>query len=98
MLWGSWEDLYSLKRLSQILLPSVALKKVGYWNTPGVAIKPAEVARKKSNDWPLIDFIHSVGERRIYRVFRINRLDGIANYTTASAFIQVYLLKNIIFW
>ena len=35
---------------------------VGYMNTPDVAKKAAEVAQKKSNNWPMVSFIHKGSE------------------------------------
>ena len=35
---------------------------VGYRNTSDVAKKAAEVAQKKSNNWPMVSFIHNGSE------------------------------------
>ena len=35
---------------------------VGYKDTSDVAKKDAEVAQKKSNNWPMLNFIHNGSE------------------------------------
>ena len=88
--WGSWEDCYKWKRLSQMLLvcysllhrrriSSITLKKVGYWDTSGIPMKKKlqNLHRKRSNDWPMMTFIHSGSKIIIYSDSRGNKLDGV---------------------
>ena len=71
-LWGSSEDRYRSKRVSQMLLvcynllnsPNTPItqwqwKMAGYKDTFNVAKKLLKLHRKKSNEWPTVSFIHN---------------------------------------
>ena len=69
--WGSSEDRYGSKRISQMLLVCYNFlnsqnmpisqqlwKMVGYKDTSNVARKTRKLHRKKSNNQPMVSFIH----------------------------------------
>ena len=58
-------------------------KKVAYQDSHIVVKKMLKLHTKKSNDCPMMSFIHSEKETRIYRILSGNKLDGIASYKTA---------------
>ena len=70
--------------LNQSIL-SITVKEISYWDTASIPKTTAEVVlyRKRSNNWPMISFIHNECEAEIYRISSGNKLGGIASYMTA---------------
>ena len=93
--------LKQMRRLLQIKkiipnLPSINKKRLVTRTHPNVVKKAADIAQKKSNNWPMMSFIYSGSEIRTYRASTGYNLDGIAIRQHKPLYKPRHLIKNVL--
>ena len=93
--------LKQMRRLLQIKkiipnLPSINKKRLVTRTHLNVVKKAADIAQKKSYNWPMMSFIYSGSEIRTYRASTGYNLDGIAIRQLKPLYKPRYLIKNIL--